>query len=80
MNNSDELYKTTDMSLATILSMQYPVRELQNKNGKGTFYFDNSDELQEYVNNFWNRQLQVEPNALFDALKIIKNRLYNEVK
>jgi len=78
MNN--ELYKTTDMNLATVLSMNFPVRELQNTNGKGTFYFDNTDELQEYVNNCWNGQLRVEPMSLLNALKTIKNRLYNEIK
>ena len=76
----NETYKTTDMALATVLSMNFPVRELINKNGRGTFIFDNTDELQELVNAFWNKQIKVEPIALFDALKSIKNRLYNDIK
>jgi len=76
----NDFYKTTDMALATVLSMNFPVRELINKNGRGTFMFDNSDELITFVDAFWNKQLTVEPTALFEALKLIKNRLYNDVK
>ena len=75
----NETYKTTDMNLATVLSMKYPVRELINKEGRGIFTFDDSDELQDFVEQFWNKQLTVEPQALFDALKVIKNRLYNGI-
>ena len=76
----NDFYKTTDMALATVLSMNFPVRELINKNGRGTFMFDNTDELITFVDAFWNKQLTVEPTALFEALKLIKNRLYNDVK
>jgi hypothetical protein len=76
----NELYKTTDMALAATLSMNFPVKELQNVNGKGVFFFENTDELVEFINAYWNKQLQVEPIAYAEALKMIKNRLYNDVK
>jgi hypothetical protein len=76
----EESYKTTDMALATVLSMKFPIRELISKNGRGTFLFDKSDELEDFVAAFWDKQLSVEPVSLFEALKTIKNRLYNDVK
>ena len=76
----NDFYKTTDMALATVLSMNFPVRELINKNGRGTFLFDDTEELEQFVEAFWNKRLTVEPTALFEALKLIKNRLYNDVK
>lgn len=73
-------FKTSDMQLATILSMKYPVLSLEDNNGRGEFEFDNSDELQDFVNSFWNKQLTVEPIALFDALKAVKVRLHNLIR
>jgi hypothetical protein len=78
MNNN--LYKTTDMSLAVVISMRYTVKELQNIAGRGVFIFDNSPELQEMVDAFYNHQLTVDPLTLFEAQKTIKNRLYSQVK
>jgi len=73
-------YRTTDMNLATVLSMNFPVREIINNQGRGVFVFDDIEDLQALVKDFWNRQLTVEPQSLFDALKTLKNRLYNDVK
>jgi len=78
MNNN--VYKTTDFKLATMLSMSFPLKELINNNGKGTFVFDNSEELTNFINAFYNRELQVEPQAHDDARDNLKNRLYNQVK
>ena len=72
-------YKTTDMQLATVLSLYFPIEEIRNKNGRGTFVFANKEQLQSIIENYCNKQLSVEPMGLFDALKTIKNRLYNGV-
>ena len=72
-------YKTTDLNLAVVLSLNFPIKELINNNGRGTFVFENTEELNDLVKDYWNRQLSIEPQALFDALKTIKNRLYNDV-
>ena len=72
-------YKTTDLNLAVILSLNFQIKELENNNGRGTFVFQDTEELQDLVKDYWNRQLSVEPQSLFDALKTIKNRLYNDV-
>ena len=75
-----DFYSTTDMQLATVLSMKFPLRELKIEGKRGTFIFDASLELEDFVKSFWDKQLSVEPLALFNALKTIKNRLYVETK
>jgi len=74
------LYKTTDMPLAIVLSMKFPVKELINNNGRGVFVFDTTVELEEMINQFYNHQLLIDPLTLFEAQKSIKNRLYSQVK
>ena len=78
MNNNT--YKTTDMNLAVVISLNFPIKELQNVAGRGVFVFDNSPELKELVDAYYNHQLTVDPLALFEAHKSIKNRLYSQVK
>lgn len=79
MVNTD-LYQTTDIRLATVLSMKYPIIDLINNNGRGTFIFENSEDLQEYIKDFWNRRLTCEINSLFDAQEIIKSRINSEIR
>lgn len=74
------LYKTTDMQLATVLSLNFPIKELINNDGRGMFVFADSTELQALITGFYNKQLSVEPSALFNNLKTIKDRLYATVK
>lgn len=78
MNNN--LYKTTDMNLAVVISLNFPIKELQNVAGRGVFVFDNSPELKTMIDGFYNHSLAVDPAVLFDAQKTIKNRLYSQVK
>lgn len=78
MNNNT--YKTTDMNLAVVLSLNFPIKELQNVAGRGVFIFDNTPELNEMINAFYNHGLSVDPLVLFDTQKTIKNRLYSQIK
>ncbi|MFA5300809.1 MAG: DUF5659 domain-containing protein [Lutibacter sp.] len=77
MNN---LYKTTDMRLATVLSLNFPIQNLINNDGKGTFVFEKTAELEKLIAGFYNKELSVEPSILFNNLKSIKDRLYATVK
>jgi hypothetical protein len=44
---------------------------------RATFHFDDTQELRSQVDAFWNGLLQVEPQALFNAQKTLKSRLYS---
>ena len=73
-------YKTTDMQLATVLSLNFPIKELLNSKNRGTFVFEDSTELRDMITGFYDKQLSVEPKTLLDNLKSIKDRLYATVK
>lgn len=72
----EDKFITSDLQLATVLSMKYPLIDIIFKGKKGEFCFNDSEELQEFVNLFWTKQLKVEPIDLFNSLKTLKNRLY----
>lgn len=77
MNN---LYKTTDFKLAVVLSMNMPLVDLTSWEGKGTFVFENSDELKALAKGYYDRQLSVEPQAHDEARDSLKSRLYGQIK
>ena len=75
-----ENYSTYDMNLASILSVKYSLIEIVNEDGRGRFIFEDSDDLRQFVQDFWDRKLTIDPIALFDAIKLVKNRLYSSVR
>jgi hypothetical protein len=74
------LYKTNDMKLATVLSLNFPIQDISDEEGRGSFAFEDTIELQDMISAFWNKQLTVEPQALLDAQKSVKSRLYSILK
>ena len=76
-NHDNEYYESTDLSLVTTISLQQGITDIKkDSNGKATFYFANTPELQKLLNAYWDNRLQVEPKQFFSQLKIIKQRLY----
>jgi len=72
-------YKTTDFRLAVILSMTFNLKEISVNNKKGTFIFESSPEMSDYINAFYDRQLQVEPISHDEARDLLKNKLYSNI-
>lgn len=76
MNNN--YYQTSDISLATVISLSYPLTEIQpQSNNKSLFVFKRIKELEKLVEDYWSGNLKVEPKAYFNQLKTIKTRLYS---
>lgn len=75
-NTNMEKYETTDLGLASLLSMSFPL-EMKVENKKGVFVFNKTPELQQLIKGYWDNNISVEPQSYFDAIKKIKNRLYN---
>lgn len=72
-----DLFRSSDLSLAAIISMYYPVEALDKSDTrKIVFVFRREAGLDELVQAFWNKSLTVEPRAYFDAIKAIKSRIY----
>ena len=84
MTNEDiiyekDFYRTADLALASAIFLFYPLETLDKQNPrKAQFLFRQSEGLNQIVEQFWKGELKVEPQAYFNALRIIKARLYGE--
>jgi len=74
-----DYYTTSDLGLASAISLFYPL-ELIDKTfpSKAKFMFRRNDGLDEVVQAYWKRELQVDPLSYFNQLKAVKVRLYEE--
>lgn len=71
------LFQTSDLALATTISLWYPVELIDRNNpSKAQFIFKKEDGFDELVTSFWKRELKIEPQAFFSQLRLIKARLY----
>lgn len=71
-------YKTSDMALATTLSLNYPIFSIDKSNpSRSEFCFEKCSDIYDFVNRYWNGELRVEPQKFFTQLKVIKTRLYS---
>ncbi len=75
----NDFYKTSDLALAAVIFLFYPLEEIDNQNPrKAQFLFKKDAALDELIKNYWCGELKVEPQTYFNALRIIKARLYGE--
>lgn len=74
-----DFYQTADLALTAAISLFYPVESIDRQNPKkALFLFKQDKGLDELIENYWKGQIKVEPQAYFNALRIIKARLYGE--
>ena len=71
-------FRSADLSLVAALCVSsFVVEELERVSPtRSVFIFTDSTELQELVNRYWRGDLQVEPQAFFNQLKVLKARIY----
>jgi hypothetical protein len=75
--NENDFFRTADLALATTLSLFCPLEAIDRENSrKAQFIFKRDVGLDELVQGYWRRELKVEPQAYFDAMRMIKGRLY----
>lgn len=78
-NTAANYYSTSDLALATAISLSYPLDSITGTNPrKATFLFKRSKKLNRLVELYWQGKLKVNPTAYFNQLKSIKSRLYEE--
>jgi len=75
MNN----FYTSDLGLASaMVSVGIPLISLDKSNPKRVeFVFEETKELQEAINSYWSSDLLVSPLTYFNAMKMLKNRIYS---
>jgi len=75
----NNFYRTADLALATAVFLFYPLEAIDKQNPrKAQFLFKRESQLDELIESYWRGELKVEPQAYFNALRIIKARLYGE--
>lgn len=75
--NEKDFYKTADLALVTVIFLSYPIEAIDRQNPrKAQFLFKRNNQLDELIESYWRGELRVEPQAYFNALRIIKARLY----
>lgn len=74
----DDYYQTSDISLATVISLFHPLIDIQpQSNKKSLFVFKRSKKVEKLVEDYWTGALKIEPKTYFSQLKQIKTRLYS---
>jgi hypothetical protein len=77
--NINDYYSTSDLALATAISLFYPVDSIDKQNPhKALFLFKKDSGLEQLIEAYWKGELKVNPATYFSQLKIIKARLYEE--
>ncbi|MDO8570000.1 MAG: DUF5659 domain-containing protein [Candidatus Daviesbacteria bacterium] len=75
----NDYYSTSDLALATALSLFYPVDAIDRQNPyKALFLFKKDAGLEQLIESYHKGELKVNPATYFQQLKIIKARLYEE--
>lgn len=77
---SADFWKTSDLPLATVISLWFPLDSLEKaSDSKVFFYFKRDERLDELVQAYWKKELQVEPQTYFIAMKLLKARIHQEM-
>lgn len=76
---SQSFFSTSDLGLATIISLSYPLDCIERlSDRKVAFVFKQESGLDQLVESFWQRKTRVEPLQFLDQRKILLARLGNE--
>ena len=76
----NDYYQTSDLALATTLSLYYPL-EATDKDPNSfsvSFIFKREEGLDELVATYWRKGLKIEPQSYFYQLKSIKTRIHGQ--
>lgn len=77
-----DLYKTSDLALAGVISIYIPLEAIEKIPHKSKVFFvfkrDSNGELDELVRRYYRRELTIEPILYFEQLSLLKSRIYAE--
>ena len=73
----ENYYSTNDLSLATTISLWYPIEEIDRSNPRKAFFiFRKTPELEKLIDQYFRNEIKVSPQVYFNQLRVIKARLY----
>jgi hypothetical protein len=74
---NNDYYSTSDLSLATTLSLWCPIEDIDRSNPrKALFIFQNTEKLQDLVAEYYRDEIKISPQVYFNQLRVVKARLY----
>ncbi|MBI5452516.1 hypothetical protein HY945_03565 [Candidatus Gottesmanbacteria bacterium] len=75
---SEHYYQTSDLSLATTLSLFAPIEEIDRSTNprKALFVFRKTPELEKLIDQYFRNEIKVSPQVYFNQLRAVKARLY----
>jgi hypothetical protein len=78
-SDAKNTYHTSDLSLAGVLFLFYTLNAIEKQPDcrKASFLFERDEHLDQLIEGFWRGELKVDPRKYFEALRIIKARLYS---
>lgn len=80
INHNENYFKSSDLSLATTLSLYSPIESTEFvDNKKVLFIFLKSQELNRLIDLYWRGEMRIEPQQFFNQLKVIKTRIYSQI-
>jgi hypothetical protein len=80
MKTNENLYNTSDLPLATTLSLYFPIESIDTSDSKRVlFEFQQSQELNNLIDLYWRGEVTVDPQKYFNQLKVIKSRIYSRI-
>jgi len=70
-------YQTSDLSLATTLSLFCPIEDIDRSNPrKAIFIFRKTPELEKLIEQYFRNEIKISPQSYFNQLRVVKARLY----
>lgn len=77
MSENINTYQTNSLALASAISLFIPLLEIsKDEQGHCVFCFQNSQELNNLIENYWNKKLPVDAFEHFTQIKSLKARIY----
>jgi len=77
--NQKTYYTTQNLALAATLYLWHPLEGIVRKDPrKVDFQFPQNQDIDKLVDSFWRKEVKVEPLSYFEALKVLKSRIYGD--
>lgn len=81
MEYKDKEYNTSDLALAALLSLSFPIEKVVPiSTSKVSFLFSHTAELKMLVDKYLQRKTIVEPQTYFAQIKWVKTQVYSVLR
>lgn len=80
MNTNKNYFISHDLNISAVLiAVGHRLDHIERApSGRAAFLFEETSSLRESLQKYWSLELKLNPQKIFDSLKFLKTRLYNE--